>query len=64
MVAIASEQERLEAWILREVENGAALPGLYPPNDANLARHAATVAAAEAAEPGPAPPRHAAEAKR
>ncbi|MFZ0852073.1 MAG: ribonuclease activity regulator RraA [Hyphomicrobiaceae bacterium] len=64
VVAIASEQERLEAWILREVENGAALPGLYPPNAANLARHTATLAAAEAAEPGPAPPRQDAEAKR
>ena len=66
VVAIASEQERLEAWILGEVANGAALPGLYPPNAANLARHAATVAAAArpAAEPGPAPPPADAEAKR
>lgn len=28
----AVEQERLEAWIMGEVENGTALPGLYPPN--------------------------------
>ena len=35
------EQERLEAWIMREVEGGAALPGLYPPNDANKARYEA-----------------------
>src|SRR5881628_2913986 len=35
IVAAAPEQERLEAWIMREVESGAALPGLYPPNDEN-----------------------------
>jgi regulator of RNase E activity RraA len=65
VVAIASEQERLEAWILGEVANGAALPGLYPPNAANLARHAATVAEAArpATEPDPAPARDDAEAK-
>ncbi len=28
----APEQERLEAWIMGEVERGAQLPGLYPPN--------------------------------
>ncbi len=38
VVAAASEQERLEAWIQGEVDGGAALPGLYPPNDANLYR--------------------------
>jgi regulator of RNase E activity RraA len=66
VVAIASEQERLEAWILREVEKGAALPGLYPPNAANLARHAATLAEAAqpAVEPGPASRRDDAEAQR
>jgi regulator of RNase E activity RraA len=37
----ASEQERLEAWILREVESGAALPGLYPPNAETRARYEA-----------------------
>jgi len=42
VVATASEQERLEAWILREVAEGAALPGLYPPNAANMARYAAS----------------------
>ena len=26
----AVEQERLEMWIMREVERGVALPGLYP----------------------------------
>jgi regulator of RNase E activity RraA len=41
VVAAASEQERLEAWILHQVNAGAALPGLYPPNPANQARYAA-----------------------
>lgn len=31
-------QEELEAWIMQEVEQGAALPGLYPPNAENKAR--------------------------
>jgi regulator of RNase E activity RraA len=39
VVADAPEQERLEAWIMREVESGAALPGLYPPNAENKARY-------------------------
>jgi regulator of RNase E activity RraA len=34
-------QERLEAWIMGEVEKGAALPGLYPPNADTLARYEA-----------------------
>src|SRR5450759_5185210 len=37
VVALAVEQERLESWIMQEVENGAALPGLYPPNADNKA---------------------------
>jgi regulator of RNase E activity RraA len=37
-VEAAVEQEQLEAWIMREVESGAALPGLYPPNAENRAR--------------------------
>ena len=40
VVASALEQERLEAWILGEVEKGAALPGLYPPDAENRARYA------------------------
>jgi len=40
VIAAAVEQEQLEAWILREVERGAALPGLYPPNEATRARYA------------------------
>ena len=39
MVATAPEQERLEGWIMTEVEKGAALPGLYPPNAENKARY-------------------------
>lgn len=36
----APEQERLEGWIMQEVmEKGAALPGLYPPNEQNKARY-------------------------
>jgi regulator of RNase E activity RraA len=35
----AIEQERLEAWIMREVEKGARLPGLYPPNAETKARY-------------------------
>ena len=38
-VANAPEQERLEAWIMEEVEKGASLPGLYPPNAENKARY-------------------------
>lgn len=37
----ALEQERLEAWIMREVERGRPLPGLYPPNDETRARYEA-----------------------
>jgi regulator of RNase E activity RraA len=38
---LAAEQERLEAWLMGEVEKGAALPGLYPPNAENKARYEA-----------------------
>ncbi|WP_137389492.1 ribonuclease activity regulator RraA [Rhodoligotrophos defluvii] len=34
-------QEELEAWILKEVEEGQPLPGLYPPDEAAKARFAA-----------------------
>lgn len=37
----AVEQEHLEAWIMQEVDRGAALPGLYPPNKENQARYEA-----------------------
>ena len=36
------EQERLEAWIMTEVERGVPLLGLYPPNGDALARYEAT----------------------
>jgi regulator of RNase E activity RraA len=39
VVATAEEQERLEAWIMGEVEKGVPLPGLYPPNATNRARY-------------------------
>ena len=39
IAALGLEQERLEEWILGEVEKGAALPGLYPPNAENRARY-------------------------
>ncbi|MBY6153812.1 ribonuclease activity regulator RraA [Vannielia litorea] len=35
----APEQERLEGWIVNEVENGEKLPGLYPMNEATRARY-------------------------
>jgi len=35
------EQEQLEAWLHREVKQGARLPGLYPPNDETRARYEA-----------------------
>jgi len=38
VVADALEQQQLEAWIMAQVERGAALPGLYPPNEDNRAR--------------------------
>ena len=38
-------QEELEAWILAEVVNGAALSGLYPPNAESTARYEAYKAA-------------------
>jgi regulator of RNase E activity RraA len=45
MLVQAPEQERLEAWILNQVDQGAALPGLYPPNAENTARYQAELAA-------------------
>ena len=45
VVAAAVEQELQEAWIMLQVESGAVLPGLYPPNDANKARYEAWKAA-------------------
>ena len=45
VVSASVEQERLESWIMREVDGGAALPGLYPPNAENKARYEAWAAA-------------------
>jgi regulator of RNase E activity RraA len=41
VIAQAIEQETQEGWIMREVEGGAALPGLYPMNEATKARYEA-----------------------
>jgi len=41
ILLLAPEQERLESWIMSQVEQGAALPGLYPPNAENKARYEA-----------------------
>ncbi len=42
VVKLGPEQERLEGWIMDEVQAGASLPGLYPPNAENKARYEAT----------------------
>ena len=39
VVAAAPEQERMEEWIMGEVDKGAALPGLYPMNAETKARY-------------------------
>ena len=41
VIAAATEQEHLENWIMSQVDQGAALPGLYPPNEENRARYEA-----------------------
>ena len=41
VAALGAAQEDLEAWIVGEVKAGAALTGLYPPNEATLARYRA-----------------------
>ncbi|MGO4715352.1 ribonuclease activity regulator RraA [Bradyrhizobium sp. 2TAF24] len=42
VLAEGPEQERMEAWIVNEVNNGAVLPGLYPMNAETKARYAAS----------------------
>ena len=42
VVAASVEQEAQETWIMGEVEAGAVLPGLYPPNAENKARYKAS----------------------
>jgi len=39
VTAACVEQERLEQWIMEEVERGVPLPGLYPPNAEAKARY-------------------------
>jgi regulator of RNase E activity RraA len=39
VVAEAIEQEAFEAWVVTEVQSGAALPGLYPPSAETKARY-------------------------
>jgi regulator of RNase E activity RraA len=41
IVAEAPEQERMEGWIVSEVERGEKLPGLYPMNAETKARYEA-----------------------
>ena len=53
VVALAPEQERLEAWIMAQVDQGTALPGLYPPNAENQAKYQADQAAADGGQRGP-----------
>ena len=42
VLAEGAEQERMEAWIVDQVNAGAALPGLYPMNAETKARYAAS----------------------
>jgi regulator of RNase E activity RraA len=41
VVKASVEQEKLEGWIMAEVNAGTPLPGLYPPNEATKARYEA-----------------------
>lgn len=41
VVAEAPAQERMEGWIVDQVDQGAVLPGLYPMNDATRAKYEA-----------------------
>ena len=42
VLAEGPEQERMEAWIVEQVNGGAVLPGLYPMNAETKARYAAS----------------------
>lgn len=44
VLAEASEQERMEAWIMTKVDEGASLPGLYPMNAETKALYEASKA--------------------
>lgn len=39
VLAEAAEQERLEQWIMEQVQDGVPLPGLYPMNDETKERY-------------------------
>ncbi|MBU6271465.1 MAG: ribonuclease activity regulator RraA [Betaproteobacteria bacterium] len=41
VLAAGPEQERYEAWVMKQVEAGVPLPGLYPPDAATRARYEA-----------------------
>ena len=41
VAAEGAEHELMETWLVEEVEKGAKLPGLYPPNDENKKRYEA-----------------------
>jgi regulator of RNase E activity RraA len=41
IAAEGAEHERYEAWVVKEVEKGVKLPGLYPPNEEAKARYEA-----------------------
>ena len=47
VLGAAVEQERQEGWIMREVEGGAALPGLYPMSAETQARYDAWIASGQ-----------------
>jgi len=44
VLATAPEQERMEGWIMEEVNRGEKLPGLYPMNAETKARYEAQIA--------------------
>ena len=44
VVELAVRKERFDEWAVREVKNGAPLPGLYPPNAETKARYEAEIA--------------------
>jgi regulator of RNase E activity RraA len=44
VVELAVRKERFDEWAMREVKNGAPLPGLYPPNAETKARYEAEIA--------------------
>jgi regulator of RNase E activity RraA len=41
VAAEGAEHERFEAWLVKEVEKGEKLPGLYPPNEETKKRYEA-----------------------